>query len=882
MKHICSIYFFLIFSLITHNAWGQTPDSIPVVDSTAYRSVVTDRINEIDERERGPSISKIMKKADESFGKKNYYAAMKYYSYVLKPEPLNVEALKGYGESAFAISALDSAESAFQRMVDRGLSTGTNYFPKMRLAEVKYRKGNYLEALDLFSEIALNPQTPNPVTPVVKEEAKARKRDCEWALSNLSLDIVKEGSYTILDTTNVNTLDFAEYAAFQDGDQLFFSAYRFDLKKDRANPKRHNIKLLSATSTNNQMGAAQIMTVSESNDINDLKRQHTAHFTLNESGNTVYYAVGDYLKDSADIRFDLYRRKKKSDGGWGDPEKLGLNAAGYTNTEPTIGTLPGQKNETLFFVSDRLGGEGKRDIWYSRIVGDSLSAPLPLADLNTKGDDVTPFYHARSNNLYFSTDGTDTLLRTIGGYDIYRAKYVGGKWGKPRHLGTPINSPANDVFFILDDESQKAYFSNNLRGNSNDSEEGCCYDIYAVEFERPKLRAIGFHKLTKEVLPYTRITLYESGLNGQLVPVANPQPDTTSSYAFDVALDKDYVLIANKKDFSSDTLRFRTPDEVWSGEIVKKLYLRPFINLIATVYDCETNLPIYGATAKFFDLGFRDTTGNFIANNTGGRTDILAATTNRQDYKIDFEHQYFVTMEKKDYIKPDTSIVVSTVGRVTGGTIEVKLYLQRPDPLNEYLPIPLYFDNDFPNPRTISDTTFLDYQKTFVDYMKKKEPEFIPGYIRGLKGAERTTDSLLIDNFFELEVRSNWVKFFEFSDSLYAILERGDSIELTLKGYASPLANSEYNLHLTNRRIASVYNHFQIFDGGVFKRYYKTDNSGSLKIIREPNGDSKAPVGISDNGRDRRSSVYDVAPSRERRVEIVGVRVRKENKGNCD
>ncbi|MFN0036843.1 MAG: tetratricopeptide repeat protein [Saprospiraceae bacterium] len=890
MNHIRSIYLVLIFSLATVAAWGQTPDTIAGKKSgSEHKTVVTDRMNEPEDRERGPSLRKILAIANESFDKKNYYAALKYYSFVLKSEPLRPEALKGYGESALAISALDSAESAFQRMVNHGLSPAPDYFPKMRLAEAKFRKGDYDGAFVLYNEMATLPQTPS-VPNEVKKEATARGRDCEWALNNLDLGIVQPASYTILDTFNVNTRAFSEYVAYPDKDQLYFSAYRFEFKNDKANPNRHLIKLLAAKGADAKLGPDEKMPVAES-DFNDLKRQHTAHLTYDESGNAAYYALGNYHgRDSAEVRLDLYRRKKQSDGAWGLPEKLGaVNAAGFTTTEPTIGRLPGEKNETLFFVSDRPGGEGGRDIWHSRIIGDSLSAPQPLADINTKGDDVTPFYHSRSNTLYFSTDGTDTLLRTIGGFDVYKSKRgKNGFWGKPKHMGTPINSSANDVFFVLNNESNRAYFSNNLRGSSNDSEEGCCYDIYSVDVCTPKLKAIAYHDLTKGILPLTRVTLYEEGAYGQLTPIADPQPDTASTYLFDVELEKNYVLIAEKADFSADTLAFNIPDSTsLCVDLVKPLYLRPHINLIATVYDCDTGEPINGATAKFFAATTPKGSGNFAAFMGDGTTDVLPEATNRQDYEIDFEHKYQVNVYKEGYMKPDTSEVVSTVGRITGGTIEVRLFLQRPEP--DFKPIPLYFDNDYPTPNSWDTTTVLQYQPTFNEYMRKKEPVFLKEYCKGLKGAKRTADSLKLDDFFEKEVRANFYEFLEYSFQIETWLDSGYVVEVTIRGYASPLAKGktngkrDYNTNLTSRRISSIYNHFRFFRStNLMGKYYKEDNSGQLKIYPLPNGDKFAPDGVVFKPSNRREAVYSVEASRERRVEIVGVRKFSKDKKDCE
>jgi hypothetical protein len=907
MKQIGLIFPFLIFLLTAQVSWGQRPDSTSrPVDSTRSRSVVSDRLNEVDEYERAPSLSKLIKKANEAFAKKNFFAAMKYYGFVLKAEPLHVESLMGYGEAAFAITSLDSAESAFQRLVDHGLSPSPDYFPKMRLAEVKFRKGNYEAAAELYDAVATLPQTP-AVPADLKRKAAARRELCLWARGE-GLDnpyLIKGDTTYLLDTANVNTKElYSEYVATVRGDQLYFSAYRFDFKKDRSNPKRNTVKILQAESANADLGPNHAMTVSETL-FNDLKRQHTAHLTFNLEGTTAYYALGDYVGDSSDIRFDLYRRKMLPDSSWGLPEKMNvLNKVGFTTTEPSLGILPGETTETLFFVSNRPGCEGGKDIWSSQILGDSLTVPKPVSEINTDGDDVTPFYHSASNTLFFSTDS----LQSLGGFDVYKSKPLkNGRWSKPEHMGAPINGPANDVFFVIDRDSKRGFFSSNRIGSTNYSEEGCCYDIYAVDFVT-RYRAIALHDLRRTPLAFTNISLYEVDRKGQLTKIANPPADVSSSYAFDVKLDRKYALIGEKTGFLPDTLYFKTPDELWTKEIVDTLYLRPLINLVASVYDStNTYEPIYGATLTFYDLGSVNKAGKFVPNYLPAQVVDLPENLNKKSYKLEFGHMYRVLAEKERFFaknsRADSSLVISTIDLLDGGTIEAKLYLHHESPLEKYLPITLYFDNDYPkrirttdlqlvnakdpflkemrealliDPKDARyyDTTLLDYQKTFVEYIRKKD-EYKTGFTSVLTGKEKQNELDSMDFFFEQEVRMNWDSFFALSDQIDLMLQDGDTIILTLKGYASPLSNPDYNFHLTNRRIASVYNHFMIFDGGIFTRYREKGGNNQLRFIREANGDATAPPNMNKDPKNRRLSIYDYHVSRERRVQIIGAKVSK-------
>ncbi len=887
MKYIGSIYLVLFFTLTTQIAWGQTPDPAKpssTTDTVGYKTVTSDRINEADDRERGPSLAKMLKMADESFAKKNYFQAMVYYRNVVKAEPMQVDALKGLGESALAILSLDIADSAFQRMVDRGLSPSPDYFPKMQLAEVKFRKGKYPEAAMLYEDISTIAQ-PVPVTEAIKRKAAERLELCLWA-QGAGVDnpyIIKGDSCVLLDTAHVNTVfglnkvSYSEYVANVQDDNLYFSAYRFDFKKDRSNPKRNTIKLLKADGAEGNLGISIPMNVTET-EFNDLKRQHTAHITFSQSGKVVYYSLGDYVGDSANIRFDLYRRTRQADSTWSQPEKLNVvNAPKFTNTEPCVGTLPGQNHETLFFVSDRPGSKRGKNIWTSQILGDSLTAPVPLDELNTNGDDVCPFYHASSNTLFFSTDS----LLTLGGFDIYKTKInPSGHWKKPEHMGAPVNGPANDVYFVLDKESKRGFFSSNRNGSTNYSEEGCCYDIYAVDFLK-RYRAIGFHAFREQILPYTNITLYERSNNGKFIELEAPLADASSSYAFDVKINTSYRLIGKKTGFISDTLDIKTPDELWTSEIVDTLFMRPIIKLHASVYDSDTDEPINGANFTFYDLGYKDLKAiDFIKSGDPGKQETLPPNSNQKSYALTFGHKYRLLAAKDGYVAStsvaDSSMIISTLDQFDGGTLEVKLYLHKPNPLEVYLPVTLFFDNDYPKKDfPIQDTILLDYQKTFVNYIRKKE-EYKEKFCSVLSGDEKKNAQDTLEKFFEKEVRMNWDSFFALSDLIDLMLQNGDTIILTLKGYASPLSNPDYNFHLTNRRIASVYNHFMIFDGGIFQRYREQVGTGQLRFLREANGSTESEkMGINGDPKDRRHSIYDVQAARARRVQIIGARVSK-------
>ncbi|MEZ4980164.1 MAG: hypothetical protein R2769_00965 [Saprospiraceae bacterium] len=104
---------------------------------------------------------------------------------------------------------------------------------------------------------------------------------------------------------------------------------------------------------------------------------------------------------------------------------------------------------------------------------------------------------------------------------------------------------------------------------------------------------------------------------------------------------------------------------------------------------------------------------------------------------------------------------------------------------------------------------------------------------------------------------------------MYEFLNQGNSLEIVLRGFTSPRARSDYNEKLSQRRIVSVRNHFEEYNGGILKPFL---DDGRLKILEKPYGESKAKSDVSDKLNDARNSIYGVPASLERRVEIIDVK----------
>ena len=150
---------------------------------------------------------------------------------------------------------------------------------------------------------------------------------------------------------------------------------------------------------------------------------------------------------------DLYESKKEGEV-WHKPVSLGLsvNSSGW-EAQPS---LSADGNE-LYFVSDRKGGLGGYDIWYSR--KDSTGAWTKATNVglpvNTKFDEIAPYIHVNNQNLYFASNG----LPGFGGFDIYSSEKTDSQWQRPINMGAPLNDFEDQYSFVVTSDGLNAFYS---------------------------------------------------------------------------------------------------------------------------------------------------------------------------------------------------------------------------------------------------------------------------------------------------------------------------------------------------------------------------------------------------------------------------------------
>ena len=788
------------------------------------------------------TLKQFQKKAQEAFNNQNYYAALTHYNTILEVKDNDPDILYNHAEAARNYNAYAAAESSYEKVSTSEVSETfplTNYW----LAGVKKSLGKYSESKELYTKFLNTSESQNEE---FINKAKQELEYLSWAEERINnadegIDVQRMGD-------NINT-EYSESSPYEHKGKLYYSSLSMEDKDKEYYPYRPSALILKSSDAGVSAMGEKITGLNTG--------RHAAHSSFNKAGDKIYYSQCNYVDDeSLEIRCDIYVADVDTMGYFSKSRKLpdAINAPNFTNTQPYIALDKVTKKEKLYFVSDRQGGLGGKDIWVADKLEDgSFSSPSLVPEVNTEEDDMSPFYHTGTSTLYFSSNGR----KSFGGFDLYKKDLSGNAVNTEiEHLSYPINSSYNDIDFTLNEDETKGYFASNRLGSNfiEEKREACCNDIYKVDLELNlyDMKALTFDKESGLQLIGTTVELIAADET-----LESDTNTDNNEFDYKVKKNKKYIIKASKPGYAPAEIEITT-DKIDLEDVVGKLYLEPYkLDLLALTYDAETTEMLKGVSVKMIDCD--DIKGESTTN----------YESNEFSYKNILPEKCYKLLVTRDGYVPQT-VTIETDPLTGNKTIKEKIFLKKVPPvtrltLEGYLPMPLYFDNDMPDRRSKKTVTNLNYIQTNVAYQNREE-EFKKQVGRGLSGEQKIQSEYEIEQFFDQNVSPAASQLVSFTDYLLRYLQQGNVAEIIIKGYASPLAEAEYNLLLTQRRISSIENHFSTYKGGVFKKYIQ---EGLLKVSEAPYGEQLSNSGVSDNPRDRRNSIYSVPASLERRVEII-------------
>ncbi|MBB3699142.1 PD40 domain-containing protein [Flammeovirga yaeyamensis] len=320
-----------------------------------------------------------------------------------------------------------------------------------------------------------------------------------------------------------------------------------------------------------------------------------------------------YIEYSTDAKGkgNIYETRVKK-GRWQKPKKL--NSKINSNHEER-GAILANNGTTIYFSSNRPGGQGGFDIYKSIRVGkDDWSKPINLGPtINGPNDEVFPFIHNDNKTLYYSTNG----VLSMGGFDLVVAKKEGANWTRPKNLGKKVNSPFNELQFSQIPSKRYSYFTSDRQNQQSVGGK----DIYAIFKPVHKMkRAIvtGKIKVLKNgvSLPITLLVKDNSDITYKKY-VYDPSPDVGKFFMI-LPPGKNYSITIIYEDVELYTMAIDLPKDTYRYQLDKEFAINEI-----EVFNKVVGYDVIPGKTKFEITTFDELKTQDVSESTDARYDAL-------------------------------------------------------------------------------------------------------------------------------------------------------------------------------------------------------------------------------------------------------------------
>ena len=198
-------------------------------------------------------------------------------------------------------------------------------------------------------------------------------------------------------------------------------------------------------------------------------RYADADIVFTADGRRAYFVSARPVNGQPREDMEIWTVERDARGNWGEPRHVDELSSPTDEWFPNL-TADG----TIYFGSDRPGGVGGTDIWRARFVDGKFQPPEDVgAPVNSKGDEIEPFISADEQTLIIAARNRGDA---VGAYDLYVAKRSGGHWETPRHPGSPINSTGWDFAPRLSPDGKIFIFTSNRGFGSKGPDRALSFD----------------------------------------------------------------------------------------------------------------------------------------------------------------------------------------------------------------------------------------------------------------------------------------------------------------------------------------------------------------------------------------------------------------------
>ncbi len=502
------------------------------------------------------------KLGDKLMKEGSYYNAIDYYKEIIKTDTSRHDIEWKIAESYFWSRDYKDAEPHYAAYFNDNESAKTQV--RFNYAETLRHNKNYQEARKQYT-LFRRGKYLGADEKIQKKIAAKHLRSCVWAMAQEDKpNFVYQ--VNLGDSINSGYTDFSPMVL--NDTALIFASLRSDtiLHVHPGTPEFFPVHLYQAAILDEEdWGDPQLVETVINKDF-----EHTANPTVTEDKQIMIFTYCQ--PHHSEVRCHLYRRDwLETDDTWSRAYKLHhqINRPHFTSTMPTTGFYfkgrgkRRRKVPVLYFVSNRKGGRGGLDIWYSeQNKRDKYIRPRNAGKrINTLGDEITPFYNQEEHFLYFSSN----FHANMGGFDMFKTKGHTKKWQSIQNLGYGLNTSMDDTYYTTNADGTKGYYVSNRPGGHVLMSETCCDDIYYYnKLKQPEIQLYGFvlNKFDKEKKPlnHEEVDLWvkRPKLSDTLLHTASIQDSLDLDYNWIISPNNEYYIVARKEGFESDTSVFST------------------------------------------------------------------------------------------------------------------------------------------------------------------------------------------------------------------------------------------------------------------------------------------------------------------------------------
>lgn len=418
---------------------------------------------------------------------------------------------KAYYESRNYEEAIPALESSLNPRLK------TNHRTQFLLADCYYRVGEYRKSAKALGEYLAKKDLKDPN---FKNNAPALQK----CLENINaLDTAYE-QYEWDSTFAFPNSGYADFGYIQqDPNAFIFSSLREDsvVMHNPGKANFHTTRLFRQT-----------VNEKEFDKLEDLKSLNAFGF---HTGNgcfspdkSKFYFTRCFDTRSGTLQCAIYVADYKA-GKFKNVHKLdeSINKPGSSNSQPFVIETPSGKTKqtTLYFISDRKGGSGGGDIWYAiynakkEVFGNAVNAGKTI---NTPLDEKSPYVLPDEKLIFFSSNGHPSW----GGFDVFMAEGNYNRYSQPKNVGVPVNSAADDVYFVPERSGKLAYLSSNRPGGEMLSGTHCCEDVFRFKRLDPPRKRYTKRPKVEEIPELAAIQANTKNLSTKSAPTKPVSIDT--------------------------------------------------------------------------------------------------------------------------------------------------------------------------------------------------------------------------------------------------------------------------------------------------------------------------------------------------------------------